>query len=213
MTVRDTPDLNGVAERMNRTLCELGQAMLFHAGLSKGFWAEAINTAGFIRNRLITSTTGETPYFRCFGKAADVSHLWVFGCTAYAHIPDEQCKKFDKKAEKLRFIGYAERQKAYRFWDQEKRKCVVRKDVVFNEIDFGQLSSIKFHEMEETNQNDKKEKEPSPQEKEPSPQEKEPSPQEKERPPQEKEQSPSLALLSLRENNAFNSWNSPDKVS
>ena len=112
----------------------------------------------------------------------------------------------------LRFIGYAERQKAYRFWDQEKRKCVVRKDVVFNEIDFGQLSSIKFHEMEETNQNDKKEKEPSPQEKEPSPQEKEPTPQEKERPPQEKEQSPSLALLSLRENNAFNSWSSPEEV-
>ena len=95
MTVRDTPEQNGVAERMNQTLCESGQAMLFHAGLSKGFWAEAINTAGFIRNHLITSTTGETPYFRCFGKAADVSHLWDFGCTAYAHIPDEQCKKLD----------------------------------------------------------------------------------------------------------------------
>ena len=134
---------------MNRTLCESGRAMLFHAGLSKGFWAEAINIAGFIRNHLITSTTGETPYFRCFGKAADVSHFRVFGCTAYAHIPDGQRKKLDKKAEKFRFIGYADCQKDYRLWDSEKRKCVVRKDVVFNEMDFGQMSFIKFGEIEE----------------------------------------------------------------
>ena len=57
MTVRDTPEQNRVAEKINRTLCESGQAMLFHAGLSKGFWAEVINTAEFIRNCLITSTT------------------------------------------------------------------------------------------------------------------------------------------------------------
>ena len=110
MTVRDTPEQNGVAERMNRTLCESGRAMLFHAELSKGFWAEAINTAVYIRNRLITSATGETPYFRCFGEAADVSHLRVFGCMAFAHVPDDKRQKFDKKAWKLRFVGYADNQ-------------------------------------------------------------------------------------------------------
>lgn len=120
MTVRDTPEQNGIAERMNCTLCESGRAMLFHAELSKGFWAEAINTAVYTRNRLITSATGETPYFRCFGEAADVSHLRVFGCMAFAHVPDDKRLKFDKKAWKLRFMGYADNEKGYRLWDPEK---------------------------------------------------------------------------------------------
>ncbi|KAL5500530.1 hypothetical protein EMCRGX_G012108 [Ephydatia muelleri] len=149
MTVRDTPEQNGVAERMNRTLCESGRAMLFHAELSKGFWAEAINTAVYIRNRLITSATGETPYFRCFGEAADVSHLRVFGCMAFAHVPDDKRQKFDKKAWKLRFVGYADNQKGYRLWDSEKRRCIVLKDVIFNENEFDKVSSFDLHEFEE----------------------------------------------------------------
>eukprot|EP00731_Ephydatia_muelleri_P033160 Em0025g116a len=149
MTVRDTPEQNGVAERMNRTLCESGRAMLFHAELSKGFWAEAINTAVYIRNRLITSATGETPYFWCFGEAADVSHLRVFGCMAFAHVPDDKRQKFDKKAWKLRFVGYADNQKGYRLWDSEKRRCIVLKDVIFNENEFDKVSSFDLHEFEE----------------------------------------------------------------
>lgn len=101
-------------------MCESGRTMLFHAELSKGFWAEAINTAVYTRNRLITSATGETPYFRCFGEAADVSHLRVFGCMAFAHVPDDKRLKFDKKAWKLRFMGYADNEKGYRLWDPEK---------------------------------------------------------------------------------------------
>ena len=43
-TVVGTPQQNGVAERMNRTLLEKARCMLSHAGLGKEFWAEAINT-------------------------------------------------------------------------------------------------------------------------------------------------------------------------
>ncbi|KAG2758737.1 hypothetical protein Pcac1_g29155 [Phytophthora cactorum] len=35
-----TPQLNGVAERMNRTLVECARCMLEHAGLSKSYWAK-----------------------------------------------------------------------------------------------------------------------------------------------------------------------------
>ena len=69
----------------------------------------------------------------------DVSHMRVFGCTAYAHIPEADRKKLDKKSNKLKFLGYAsERQKGYRLLDVAKQKLIISRDVIFNEADFGQ---------------------------------------------------------------------------
>ena len=45
-----TPQLNGVAERMNRTLVERVRCMLSHAKLPKLFWAEALHTATYLLN-------------------------------------------------------------------------------------------------------------------------------------------------------------------
>ena len=50
-TVRHTPQQNGLAERMNRTLVEKVRCMLFNANLSKHFWAEAVTTAAYLVNR------------------------------------------------------------------------------------------------------------------------------------------------------------------
>eukprot|EP00795_Rhopilema_esculentum_P015799 gene15799-biopygen5210 len=103
-SVPHSPQQNGVAERMNRTLVESAKAMMNHAGLSKTFWAEAVNTAAYIRNRVITSASGQTPYEKWYGKPPDVSHFRVFGCIAYAHIPGAERRKLDKKANRLRFL-------------------------------------------------------------------------------------------------------------
>eukprot|EP00731_Ephydatia_muelleri_P038216 Em0681g3a len=73
----------------------------------------------------------------------------VFGCMAFAHVPDDKRQKFDKKAWKLRFVGYADNQKGYRLWDSEKRRCIVLKDVIFNENEFDKVSSFDLHEFEE----------------------------------------------------------------
>ena len=138
-TVPHSPEQNGVAERMNRTLVESARSMLSHAGLSKSFWAEAIATAAYIRNRMPTAAIREdkTPYEKWYGRKPDVSNLRVFGCMAYAHIPESQRKKLDKKSEKLRFVGYSIQSKGYRLFD-ENQKVIVRRDVVFNETDSGQ---------------------------------------------------------------------------
>ena len=50
-TVPHTPQQNGVAERKNRTLVECTRSMRQGKGLSNGFWAEAINTAVYLKNR------------------------------------------------------------------------------------------------------------------------------------------------------------------
>lgn len=63
LTVPCTPQQNGIAERKSRTLIEMARCMMHHAGRPPGFWAEAINTANFIRNRCPTiALKGEIPY-------------------------------------------------------------------------------------------------------------------------------------------------------
>ncbi|RVW87666.1 Retrovirus-related Pol polyprotein from transposon TNT 1-94 [Vitis vinifera] len=50
-TIPGTPQQNGVAERMNRTLNERARSMRLHAGLPKTFWADAVSTATYLINR------------------------------------------------------------------------------------------------------------------------------------------------------------------
>ncbi|KAE8655249.1 hypothetical protein F3Y22_tig00117034pilonHSYRG01568 [Hibiscus syriacus] len=50
-TVRKTPQQNGVAERMNRSLNERARCLRLNAGLPKYFWAEAVNMACYLINR------------------------------------------------------------------------------------------------------------------------------------------------------------------
>ena len=49
-TITGTPQQNGVAERMNRTLNECARSMRLHAGLPKTFWADAVSTAAYLIN-------------------------------------------------------------------------------------------------------------------------------------------------------------------
>ena len=65
-----SPQQNGVAERMNRTLLEAARSIIFNAGLSKAYWSEAVTAAVYVRNKVITTSTGVTPYERWYGMKA-----------------------------------------------------------------------------------------------------------------------------------------------
>lgn len=63
------PQQNGVAERVNQNLCERARYMLFFQGIPKSFWAEAIQTANFIRNFVHTKILGDcSPHEKWFGR-------------------------------------------------------------------------------------------------------------------------------------------------
>ena len=133
------PAQNGVAERINRTLVESARTMMALAGLPEQYWAEAVNTAAYIRNCVITRSIKKrkTPYEKWYGRKPDLSHLRVFGCMAYAYIPDvHRNGNLEKKAEKLRFVGFCLQTKGYRLPNEDTRKIVVHRDVIFNESDF-----------------------------------------------------------------------------
>ena len=50
-TIAHTPEQNGFSERLNRTLMEKARPMVAHAGLKKEYWAEAVKTACYLKNR------------------------------------------------------------------------------------------------------------------------------------------------------------------
>ena len=90
LTSPRTPEQNPIAEKMNRTIQERLQCMLSNASLSCGFWAEAMKTAVHVINRSPTkSLDGGIPEEAWSGKKPSYSHLRIFGCEAYAHVPKE----------------------------------------------------------------------------------------------------------------------------
>jgi hypothetical protein len=62
-----------------------------------------------------------------------VLHMRVFGCVAYAKVPDQRRKKLDAKGVKCLFLGYCEGTKAYRLICLETKKIIKSLDVVFFE--------------------------------------------------------------------------------
>lgn len=57
------PQLNGVAERMNRTLVEKARSMLLEYDVPKYLWGEAILASTYVTNRSPTAVLKkETPY-------------------------------------------------------------------------------------------------------------------------------------------------------
>ena len=133
-----TPEQNGVAERQNRTLVESVRAMLTQVKLPKKFWVEALNTAVYLRNRSPTKAVNHaTPFEAWTGDKPDVSHLFSFGCTAYAHIPKDERKKLDSKARKCIFLGYGTETKRYRLYHCERKGVFYSRDVKFNGSELG----------------------------------------------------------------------------
>ena len=63
VAVPDSPEMNGLAERMNRTILEKAKCMCAHTGLLRSLWAEAASTATFVYNRLPNAPLkGKSPY-------------------------------------------------------------------------------------------------------------------------------------------------------
>ncbi|CAN0846213.1 Retrovirus-related Pol polyprotein from transposon TNT 1-94 [Linum grandiflorum] len=135
-SVPKTPQHNGVAERMNRTICERIKCMLSHAKLPKSFWGEAMRTAvDLINLSPSVPLEGDVPQRVWSGKDVSYEHLRVFGCKAYVHVPRDERAKLDDKAKPCIFMGYGREEFGYRLWDPIARKIIRSRDVIFLEAE------------------------------------------------------------------------------
>ncbi|MCO5609511.1 hypothetical protein L7F22_063739 [Adiantum nelumboides] len=133
-TIPYTPQQNGVAERKNRSLMEMARCMLKAKSLPHKLWMEAIACAAHVLNRCPTRALKTiTPYESWYDRKPSVSYLRVFGCLAYAHIPQQLRGKLDDKAVKCIFVGYSSGSKGYRLYNPATNKIFESRDVIFAE--------------------------------------------------------------------------------
>jgi len=110
------------------------QSMLSNSGLEKNFWVEAVWTTCYLINRSPTTTLDGGIHEEVWtGKNLNYSHLKIFGCEAFVHIPKENRTKLDDKSMKCIFLGYADEDFGYFLWGPVKYKIIRSRDVIFNE--------------------------------------------------------------------------------
>ena len=140
-----TPQQNGVAERKNRVLTEMVNAMLSNSGLSQGFWGEAMLTACHILNRVPNKRNKITPYEFWNKRKPNLNYLRVWGCRAIVKVPEPKRKKLGERGIECIFLGYAHHSKAYRFMVIEPNDSISvntvieSRDAIFEETRFNSI--------------------------------------------------------------------------
>ncbi|OWY98281.1 polyprotein [Phytophthora megakarya] len=92
---------------MNRRLMEKTRATLHYNAVESRWWAEAINCAAYLMNRLPAAAHKMTPHERWTGERPDLGHLRGFGSKGFAQTPKERRSKLDANGFRCVFVGYS----------------------------------------------------------------------------------------------------------
>ena len=136
-----TPQRNGIAERMMRTLFERARSIQHAAGAPDCLWTCCVMFAVYLGNRLCSrgssgdgSKTAEELWS---GKKPSMTHLRTPLCDVFVLIPDaDRLGKMDRKARKCIFVGYDEKKHAYRCYDPVEAKMISSRDCQFHQQAF-----------------------------------------------------------------------------
>ena len=84
-----------------------------------------METTSYLANRSpLLALEDKTPNEVWTAKKPSLSHLKVFGCDAYVHVPNDERIELNSKSERCIFIRYKDGLKGYNIWNQETRKVV-----------------------------------------------------------------------------------------
>ncbi|WJZ99452.1 hypothetical protein VitviT2T_017897 [Vitis vinifera] len=125
-----SPQSNGVAERKNRTLKEMMNAMLISSSLPQNMWGEAILTANYLLNKVPKKKAEKTPYELWKGRKPSYTYLRMWGCLAKVAVPPPKKVKIGPKTIDCIFIGYAHNSNAYRFLVYESNIPDIHKNTI-----------------------------------------------------------------------------------
>ncbi|GKE69479.1 putative ribonuclease H-like domain-containing protein [Tanacetum coccineum] len=105
------------------TQIEAARTMLADSLLPIVFWAEAVNTACYVLNRvLVTKPHNKTSYELIIGRTPSISFMRPFGCPVTILNTLDPLGKFDGKAEEGFLVRYSVNYKAFRVFNSQTRK-------------------------------------------------------------------------------------------
>nr|GEY14119.1 retrovirus-related Pol polyprotein from transposon TNT 1-94 [Tanacetum cinerariifolium] len=123
-SVARTPQQNRVAERKNRTLIEAARTMLADSLFPTIFWAEAINIACYVQNKvLVTKPHNKAPYELLIGRSPNLNFMRPFGCSDTILNTLDHLGKFEGKADEGFLVGYSVNIKAFREWEDRMERA------------------------------------------------------------------------------------------
>nr|GEX72198.1 putative ribonuclease H-like domain-containing protein [Tanacetum cinerariifolium] len=121
-SVPRTPQQNGIAKRKNRTLIEAARTLLADSFLPIHFWAEAVNTACYVQNRvLVTKPHNKTPYELLHGRLPSIGFMRPFGCPVTILNTLDRLGKFQGKVDEGFLVGYSVCSKAFTVFNSRTR--------------------------------------------------------------------------------------------
>lgn len=132
LTVHDSPQSNGIAERCNGVLVEHARAMLIDSGLPKYLWKEAVKYSMWIRNRTTTHhLDGRTPYEVLYGVKPEIGYIHLWG--SWVWVRSLTAGKLDPRGREGRFVGYDAESKGCRVYWTDSRTIGVERDLIFED--------------------------------------------------------------------------------
>lgn len=142
LTVHNTPEENGVAERLNGILLEKVRAMLHDSGLPRFLWGEAISHAVWLKNQTWTKAlVGKTPFKALTGMVPDLSNLHIWGCVCWVHQDPDIIRqsKLDSRAKEGQWVGFDPQSQGYQIYWPGEQKVTVEQSVTFTKPEVVQL--------------------------------------------------------------------------
>jgi hypothetical protein len=134
LTTPYNPQQNGVVERKNRTIMEAVKTMIHDQDLPMCLWVKAAMAVVYVQNRLSHSSLGFKTLEEMFTEnKLEVSHLKIFGCPVFIHIPKEKRNKLEPSEKKGIFVGYCEVSKAFRIYIHGHHHIEISRDMTFDE--------------------------------------------------------------------------------
>jgi len=117
----------------------MARTMFCNKNLPNYFWAEAVDTACHILNKVsIRPILKKSPYELYKRRKPNISHFHVFGSICYIlNNGKESLGKFDAKIDEEIFVGYLSQSKGYRVFN--KRTLVVEEtiQVIVDDVSIG----------------------------------------------------------------------------
>ncbi|GKF20225.1 ribonuclease H-like domain-containing protein, partial [Tanacetum coccineum] len=110
------------------------RTMLADSKLPTTFWAEAVNTACYVQNRvLVIKPHKKTPGELFLGRKPALRFMRPFGCPVTILNTIDHLGKFDGKADEGFFVGYSTNSKAFRVFNSRTRIVEENLHVQFSE--------------------------------------------------------------------------------
>ena len=134
LSVRYNPQQNGIAKRKNNSIRKAMKAVIHDHNLPIFLWEEASNNFFYVRNKIPQRILGDKNHEQAVtGLKPKVSHLRIFSCLVYIHVPKEKWTKLEPSGKKGTFVGYREYSKDYRIYIPGQHQIDVSHHVTFDE--------------------------------------------------------------------------------